>query len=481
MGRAAAPVVYTVQEVTRRVRERLEDAPGLTAILVRGELSNFRRQPSGHLYFTLKDSQAQLRCVMWRSRAQHVRFAPRDGLQLVAFGSVRVYEARGEYQLLVEELWPDGEGDLFLAFTELKAKLEAEGLFAPERKRPLPLFPRCVGVVTSPVGAAVRDIIHVIRRRAPGVDILLAPAVVQGEEAPESVVTALELLGRHPRVEVIIVGRGGGSLEELSAFNDERVARAIAACPVPVVSAVGHETDFTIADFVADCRAATPSAGAELVVPDAARLRNELDRIAAALVYQVRSSLEARRMLVERLTGKRAFDLERRLGELAQQLDELNSALSERLVRRSRLARRALTDHFWPRLVQAGLGLTRRPAAELARGEADLRARGRTLVDRRRGEWAPVVAALDALSPLKTLGRGYAVCRRPSGRVVREAASVRVGEEVEVVLARGQLACAVTAVSPDGVTGVLPLAAKEERGDGGEETHREDQGAGAQL
>jgi exodeoxyribonuclease VII large subunit len=452
----------------------LEDTPGLTAILVRGELSNFRQQqPSGHLYFTLKDEQAQLRCVMWRSRAQNLRFGPRDGLQLVAFGSVRVYEPRGEYQLQIEELWPDGEGDLFLAFTELKARLEAEGLFAPERKRPLPLFPRCVGVVTSPVGAAVRDISHVLRRRAPGVDILLAPAAVQGEEAPDSLVAALALLGRQPRVEVIIVGRGGGSLEELSAFNDERVARAIAACPVPVVSAVGHETDFTIADFVADCRAATPSAGAELVVPDTLRLRNEVERIAAALGYQGRAAFEGRRMLLERLKGSRALDLERRLGELAQRLDELNAALGERLVRRSHQARRALSDRLWPRLVQAGLGLTRYPARELARREAEFRSRGGVLVEQRRGEWAPLVAALDALSPLKTLSRGYAVCQRPGGRVVRDAGTVKVGEAVEVVLAQGELGCTVTAV--------LPWAAKEEQDDGGEEEPGERRNAGAQL
>jgi exodeoxyribonuclease VII large subunit len=463
VGRSLTPVVYSVGEVTQRVRERLEEAPGLSALLVRGELSNFRQQqPSGHLYFTLKDAQSQLRGVMWRSRAQGLRFTPRDGMQLVAFGSVRVYEARGEYQLMVEELWPDGEGDLYLAFTELKARLEAEGLFAAERKRPLPLFPRRVGVVTSPVGAAVRDIIHVVRRRAPGIDLLLAPAVVQGDEAPASIVAALEALGRYPGVEVIIVGRGGGALEELSAFNDERVARAIAACPVPVVSAVGHETDFTIADFVADCRAATPSAAAELVAPDTLRLRQELDGVAATLSYQLRLAVEGRRGLVERLTGSRGFDLERRLGELAQRLDGLNAALGEGLVRRSRLARRALSDEVWPRLVQAGLGLSGRPAAALAGRAAELFTRGRGLVERSRGEWAPVVAKLDALSPLETLRRGYAVCRRPGGQVLRQAGQVRAGETVEVVLARGQLGCVVTEIFPERSPGDEPATAKEE-------------------
>ncbi|HHW14194.1 MAG TPA: exodeoxyribonuclease VII large subunit [Firmicutes bacterium] len=447
--RTLTPVVYSVQQVTQLVRERLEGTPALASLLVRGELSNFRRQqPSGHLYFTLKDEQAQLRCVMWRSRAQGLRFAPRDGLRLVAFGSIRVYEARGEYQLQVEELWPDGEGDLFLAFTELKAKLEAEGLFAPERKRPLPFFPRCVGVVTSPVGAALRDIIHVIRRRAPGIDILLSPAVVQGEEAPESVVRALETLGRHRGVDVIIVGRGGGSLEELSAFNDERVARAIAACPVPVVSAVGHETDFTIADFVADCRAATPSAAAELVAPDTLRLRNEVGQAAANLRYQVRLVLESRRGLLERLIHSRGFTLERRLGELAQRLDEANSALGEKLARRTSLVRRTLDDVLWPRLVRSGAGVIGRAGAQLAARTAELRAAGREVAVRRRGELGPVVAALEALSPLQTLARGYAVCRLPDGRILREAGKVAAGAAVEVVLARGRLDCQVTRVRP---------------------------------
>lgn len=465
--RTATPVVYSVQQVTQLVRSRLEESPALASLLVRGEVSNFRRQqPSGHLYFTLKDEQAQLRCVMWRSRTAGLRFAPRDGLRLVAFGSIRVYEARGEYQLQVEELWPDGEGELFLAFSELKAKLEAEGLFAPERKRPLPLFPRCVGVVTSPVGAAVRDIIHVIRRRAPGIDILLAPAVVQGEEAPESVVRALQALGQKPRVEVVIVGRGGGSLEELSAFNDERVVRAIAACPVPVVSAVGHETDFTLADFVADCRAATPSAAAELVAPDSLRLRNEVEQAVANLRYQARIALEGRRGLLERLVQSRGFDVGRRLGELAQRLDELNAALADGLTSRSRLARRTLDDVLWPRLVRSGAGLLGRAAADLAGRVAELRALGRDLAGRRRGELGPLLAALEALSPLKTLARGYAVCRLPEGPVVREAEAVAAGAAVEVVLARGQLDCLVTRVRSGQSPGGSGRARKE-RYDGG--------------
>ncbi|MGE5507113.1 MAG: exodeoxyribonuclease VII large subunit [Chitinophagales bacterium] len=442
--------VYSVHQVTQRVRERLEDAPQLTNILVRGELSNFRRQqPSGHLYFTLKDPQAQLRCVMWRSRAQSLRFEPRDGMGLIAFGSLRVYEARGEYQLQAEEVWPDGQGDLFLAYTQLKARLEAEGLFSSERKRELPLLPRCVGVITSPVGAAVRDIIHVLRRRAPGIDILLAPAAVQGDEAPRALVAALELLAGRPEVEVIILGRGGGSFEELSAFNDERLARAIARCPVPVVSAVGHETDYTIADFVADVRAATPSAAAELVAPDVRLLRRQVEQARTTLAYQMRVGLGTLRSLVERLADSRALDLERRVAERAQELDSLSSALGEALARRADGTRRALDGELWPRLVKAGVNLAARPRVAVSRCEAALLARGGALAARPRAGLAVEAARLEALSPLRTLGRGYAVCRRPSGEVVKRAVALSVGDQVEVVLSQGALDCTVNGIAPE--------------------------------
>ncbi len=252
-----------MSELTRRIKSSLEDQ--FPTVWVEGEISNLRTPSSGHAYFTLKDDSAQLRCVLFRGRGRRVAFQPEDGMQVLAFGGLDVYLARGEYQLVVELLEPKGVGALQLAFEQLKRRLEAEGLFDAARKRPLPPFPRTIGIVTSPTGAAIRDILHVIARRFADLRIVVCPVRVQGEEAPAEIVRAIAA-PRRSRLDVVIVGRGGGSIEDLWAFNDERVARAIAACRVPVISAVGHETDFTIADFVADLRAPTPSAAAELVV-----------------------------------------------------------------------------------------------------------------------------------------------------------------------------------------------------------------------
>ena len=264
---ASEPQIYSVRELTAMVKERLTSDPRLAGVAVLGEISNFKHHSSGHMYFTLKDEHSRLRCVMFRRENMRLRFRPADGQAVIAKGDVSVYEAAGDYQLYVREMVPAGHGELALAFEQLKQKLAAEGLFDEERKRPLPVLPRRIGVVTSPEGAALRDIISVTRRRFPNMPILLAPAVVQGEEGPDSVVRAIRLMNEHGGVDVLIVGRGGGSLEDLWTFNDERVARAIAASRSPVIAAVGHETDFTIADFVADKRAPTPSAAAEMGVP----------------------------------------------------------------------------------------------------------------------------------------------------------------------------------------------------------------------
>ncbi|MCL4516400.1 MAG: exodeoxyribonuclease VII large subunit, partial [Firmicutes bacterium] len=264
--------VLSVRELTRLVKEAVESRPALQNVLVKGEISNFKHHSSGHMYFTLKDEGARLRCVMFRTRNVMVKFQVADGMSVIAAGSVGVYEGSGDYQLYVEELFPAGAGSLHLAFEQLKKKLEAEGLFAPEHKRPIPACPRKVGVITSPTGAAIRDIITVARRRFPNIHLVIAPAIVQGEAGPASVVAAIELMNRLSDVDALIVGRGGGSIEELWTFNDEAVARAIYSSAIPVISAVGHETDFTIADFVADRRAPTPSAAAEMAAPDKAQL-----------------------------------------------------------------------------------------------------------------------------------------------------------------------------------------------------------------
>lgn len=394
--------IHTVQSVTRLVKELIEGDPRLQFVAVQGEISNFKQHTSGHMYFTLKDEAARLRCVMFRSRNQYLRFVPQNGMSVVAWGSIGVYETAGDYQLYVEDMVPDGVGRLYAAFEALKAKLQAEGLFAPERKRPLPPMPRRIGVVTSPTGAAIRDILTVLKRRFPGVEVIISPAVVQGAQGPESVVAALERLKRWGTVDVVIVGRGGGSLEELWTFNDERVARALAAFPVPVVSAVGHETDFTIADFVADRRAPTPSAAAEMVVPEKRVLHEQLRVLQRRLIHSILRRLRVERDRL-RLLQERSV-LRRPVQQLAQRRQQVDELLHR---------------------------------AEMAVGHR-LRSQ--------RAQLQALVGKLDALSPLATLARGYAICSSPAGELVRRAGQVQVGDRVNVRLWEGRLGCRVEEV-----------------------------------
>lgn len=397
---AFEPGALSVSQAVALIRETLEEEERLANVLVKGEISNLKRHPSGHMYFTLKDDKARLRAVMFRGRNLRLQFAPADGMQVIAEGSISIYEAAGDCQLYVEALYPAGVGGLYLAFQQLKEKLEREGLFDPARKRPLPRLPRRVAVVTSPTGAAVRDVITVSRRRFPNVNLVVVPAIVQGEEGPESVVAALAAAAGVEGVDVIIVGRGGGSLEELWTFNDERVARAIYACPIPVVSAVGHETDYTIADFVADLRAPTPSAAAELVVPDKRQLLQSLDGLTQRSERVVRQVLGSWREAVRQLAHRPV--LERPEEFFLRRRQSLDSAM----------------------LRLAG------QVGALAGGKKTALAR--------------LCGKLDALSPLGTLARGYAICRRASdGTVVYDEHDVRAGEEVRVTLARGELACQV--------------------------------------
>jgi exodeoxyribonuclease VII large subunit len=291
--------VLTVSDVTARVAEAVRAHHGLSGVWVVGEISNFTHHTSGHMYFTLKDDFSRLRAVMFRGQNTRLRFMPANGMSVFAHGSVEVYERGGEYQLYTDTLEPLGMGALYLAFQELRARLEAEGLFDAELKRPLPTFPSRIAVVTSPTGAAIRDIITVARRRFPGINILVVPALVQGEGAPDSIARGIELASRVEDVDCLIVGRGGGSAEELWVFNDEKVARAIRASRVPVVSAVGHETDFTIADFAADVRAPTPSAAAEMVVPDVAALTRRVENARARLVRAGALAVDHRRQAVD--------------------------------------------------------------------------------------------------------------------------------------------------------------------------------------
>jgi exodeoxyribonuclease VII large subunit len=401
----AGPRVMTVTEVTRAIKDHIESHPGLRDARVMGELSNVSRSAKGHTYFTLKDAEAQIPCVMWADAAARSAVAPEEGAQVVARGRVSVYERQGRYQLIVEEIVRKGVGDLYQRYLELKAKLEREGLFAPERKRPLPLLPRRVGVVTSATGSVFHDIVRVIRRRYPHVRVTLSHSAVQGEGAAAELVAALDRLARLGDVDVIIVARGGGSFEDLWPFNEEAFARAVAACPVPVVSGVGHETDYTICDLVADRRAATPSNAAEIVVPKGIDMERRLADSRARLLGAVERALSRAR---DRLTGL----LERAV--LRRPRDALD-------------ARRQRLDD-----------LERRLASE-----------ARHQLDRRADAVKAARERLEALSPASTLRRGYSVALGAGGRLVSSASQVTAGDALEVVLADGRVDTTVRKVSKD--------------------------------
>jgi exodeoxyribonuclease VII large subunit len=335
--------IYSVTELSREIKGMLEGK--FPDVWVAGEVSNFRAAGSGHLYFTLKDASAQLRAVCFRNQAKYLKFKPQDGISVIARGRLSVYEARGEYQLYVEYLEPAGLGALQLAFEQLKAKLAAEGLFDPARKKPLPVLPRTVGIVTSPSGAAIRDILRVLRRRFRNMNALLYPVKVQGEGAAEEIAAGIGYFGKHALADVLIVGRGGGSLEDLSAFNEEPVARAIAASRIPIISAVGHETDFTIADFIADLRAPTPSAAAELVVQRKQDFVSELDHRARRMTQVLRLKLSEAR---ERLTGLRVHTvfqmLAARITERAQRVDDAIAEMNRLITGKLSDTRQALLE-----------------------------------------------------------------------------------------------------------------------------------------
>ena len=435
--------VYSVSRLNREVRSVLER--GLGVIWVEGELSNFSQPASGHWYFSLKDRGAQLRCAMFRMQNSLVGFTPRDGAHLLLRGRISVYEARGEYQLIVEHLEEAGVGALKREFERLKARLAAEGLFAPERKRPLPRFPQRIGVITSPSGAALHDILKILARRFPPAAVLIYPAPVQGAAAVPALVAALATAGARAECDVLIVARGGGSLEDLWAFNDERLARAIHACPVPVVAAVGHEIDFTIADFVADVRAPTPSAAAELVVPDRAACLEAVARMAGRLALSMRRELRAigvrldgaRRRLVLVHPGVRLEQQTQRLDDLTLRLERAAHAdLQRERLRLGELHRRLL--HRSPeRLVQQ----------QRARHQ-DLLLRLRHAATSRMACAAQRLAlaqrALNTVSPLATLARGFAIVTRADGVLVTDASEVAPGDEIEARLARGTLTARVS-------------------------------------
>jgi exodeoxyribonuclease VII large subunit len=429
-----APVLH-VAELVRKARQMLEARFG--DVRVEGEVSGCKRSANGHLYFTLKDADAQIDCVMYARDAGRLRSCPSDGDLVRCRGKLTIYEGRGRFQLQVVALEPAGAGALALAFEALKQKLLAEGLFDSDRKRRLPFLPRRIGVVTSRQGAVIRDIVRVAHRRFP-VPILVAPTPVQGEGAGASIAAALMALCRVQDVDLIIVARGGGSIEDLWAFNDEQLARTIAACPLPVISAVGHETDFTIADFVADVRAPTPSAAAELAVPVAAELMAELRVLGGRLGRAVLGQVGGRRLVLERAAA-RLGDPRRLIDDKRQALDDLadrsHRALDTAIARRRKdlqgVEGRLLRAHPQRRIADQkhALGLLERRLAQAAA----------QLVGPRRRQFDGLAHKLDALSPLKILERGYSLARGPDGRVLSSCSGLTVGEQVTVTLRDGDL------------------------------------------
>lgn len=435
--------ILTVSELSASIRGLLENE--FTNVWVEGEISNARVWNTGHLYFTLKDSASQIKGVMFRGTLRFLKFKPEDGLRVVARGKISVYDPKGEYQLVCEHMEPQGFGPLQLAFEQLKKRLQAEGLFEASRKRPLPALPRRIGLVTSIDGAALRDMVRVLRRRYPNAHLVIAATRVQGEGAAREIARALKLVGRVDFVDVIIIGRGGGSLEDLWAFNEEIVARAIAASPVPVISGVGHETDVTIADFVADLRAATPSAAAELVVRRKDEFFAHIDRLGDRLENAVHNRLrrlESRLHALEArpgysgVPGRMAF----RGRHVSELTSDLRAAMRGAVVQRARrleTARRRL-DQFDPRHRLAAI------RTRLVSRDSQLVAAGKLRVGTAQTRFRASALRLDSLSPLAVLGRGYAVCWDATRtRIIRDASTLKPGQAIRVTLEKGELGATV--------------------------------------
>ncbi len=442
-GAGAAPPareVYTVSRLNREARALLEG--GFPPLWVEGELSNFARPGSGHWYFTLKDAQAQVRAAMFRAKNALLKWAPEEGTQVLVRARVSLYEGRGEFQLIVEHMEPAGEGLLRLQFERLKQKLAAEGLFDEARKQPLPAFPRCLGVITSPTGAAIRDVLSVLRRRHPLLPVIIYPVPVQGGNAAPQIAAMIRAADRRRDCDVLLLTRGGGSLEDLWPFNEEIVARAIYDCAIPIVSGVGHEIDFTIADFVADVRAPTPSAAAELISPDGEQLAEHFGAIARRLGSLITTRLQRQG---ERLNwlSRRLIHPARRLMELSQRVDDFNQRLFKALRHQLDVARSAVVE----------LSAHLRAASPLprlrlhAQHQTALRARLQQAVMQRlrtaEHQLSQLGRALSAVSPLATLDRGYAIVTSDQRRILRDAAGVKAGSRVQARLARGELDCIV--------------------------------------
>jgi exodeoxyribonuclease VII large subunit len=399
-------MIFSVSEANNFIKALLDRVPQLQEIFVRGEISNYKLYPSGHHYFTLKDAEGAMRCVLFKGNALRLRFRPENGMKVIAFGRISVFPRDGAYQLYVSELSPEGAGDLHVAFEQLKAQLEREGLFDPAHKKPLPKYPKTIAIITSPAGAAVHDMLRILRARWPLTEVKLLGVRVQGTEAPPEIVGALRYANRYKVADLIITGRGGGSIEDLWAFNDERVARAIYDSEIPVISAVGHEPDVTIADYVADARASTPSNAAEIAVPDQREIYRRLDALQTRMVQSEQKRVKALREQFEKTSRSRA------LQDPMAFIDD----------------KRMLLDY------------TQKNLAALAQQQ----------MAQRTQQFTALASKLDALSPLKVLGRGYAVARNEQGQILRAAQEAAAGEKIEVLLGQGSLNCTVNACNMGG-------------------------------
>jgi len=434
--------VWTVRDLVASVRTHIERE--YSDAWVEGEISNFRAQNSGHLYFTLKDQAAQISVVVFRSSARLLRFRPADGMQVVVRGRVTIYEDRGQLQVIADYVEPKGAGALQVAFEQLKAKLEAEGLFDATRKKPIPALPRRIGIVTSPQAAALRDILNILRRRHHTVSVLIFPAQVQGDAAAGEVGSGVRYFNRAGNVDVIIVARGGGSAEDLAAFNDEGLARVVSASALPVISAVGHETDFTIVDFVADLRVPAPSAAAEMVIRSQQEVEEQVERLDGRLEKALRYRLLIGRQRLTELAQHGAFgrmmDLIRRrqqkVDDLTYRLTHAQRGLLETQRRRfDHLA--AAVRHYDLRMVLSGIG------KELDAKVASMGAAGRSLLQQKRARLEQLTSQMEALSPVAILERGYALVFDASGKLVKDAAQVNAGEDISARLARGEISATV--------------------------------------
>jgi exodeoxyribonuclease VII large subunit len=433
--------IYSVTDITTEIKRSLDR---LGIVWIQGEISNFKRHSSGHMYFSLKDQRAQLKAAYFRNNNVYLKFRPEDGMEVLVRGRLSVYEPRGDYQIIVEYMEPVGLGSLQLAFDQLKEKLRKEGLFEETHKVPLPLLPHKVGIVTSPTGAAVRDMLRILKRRNASLDVLLYPARVQGTGAAGEIAEGIRYFNGRRDIDVIIVGRGGGSIEDLWAFNEEVVARAIYGSELPLISAVGHEVDFTIADFVADLRAPTPSAAAEMVSGAREDLRMSVNSLKGRLTQAVRRGIEHRRLSFERLAHNKAFmvapikirDLQQRFDEgtlrMAQAMHRFASAVRhrERMVsmRLNTLDLRRFVNHRKDSLERKHQGLV---------------SAMRTRLSRERTRFEIAAGKIDALSPLAILQRGFALCRDARGSIIKRAADVNRGDRIQVTLASGELECNV--------------------------------------